>query len=124
MRALAILFLVIRALAAQYENLDHVWGRITKIGSAEFEVDQNFNADPQSAYRRRPRQIVFNSHTRFEASASEDLHVGRTVDIIGLKMNSSRVKATRIIVYEGNAPVRMPAGAAVLAPDGSLQTKR
>jgi hypothetical protein len=31
---------------------EHVWGRISAINKLGFEVDQNFNADLQSAYRR------------------------------------------------------------------------
>lgn len=85
-----------------------------------FEVDQNFNADPQSGYRRGKRQITFNSKTKFEESARQDLRIGRTVDIIGLETTDSGVQATRVIVYDGNAPVRMSAGAQVIAPDGSV----
>src|SRR6266850_3690364 len=29
-----------------YANIDHIWGRITKVAPTEFEVEQNFNADP------------------------------------------------------------------------------
>jgi len=90
---------------------------MTKSG---FEVDQNFNADPQSGYRRGKRQITVNSKTKFEGSTRQDLRVGRTVEIIGRETTVSGVQATRIIVYEGNHPVRMPAGARVIAPDGSV----
>ena len=90
---------------------------MTKSG---FEVDQNFNADPRSGYRRGKRQIAFNSKTKFEESAREDLRVGRIVDILGLETAISGVQATRVIVYEGNRPVRMPAGIRVIAPDGSI----
>ena len=105
-------------------NIAHVWGRITKIAPAEFEVEQNFNADPESAYRRRYRSITFDSDTQFESSRPEDLRVGRTVDIIGLKINDSRVEASRIIIYGGNAPVRMPAGARVVQPNGTVQNPK
>ena len=83
-------------------------------------MDQNFNADPQSGYRRGKRQITFNAKTAFEGSARQDLRVGRTVDIIGLETKDSGVQATRVIVYDGKVPVRMPAGARVIAPDGSV----
>ncbi len=82
-------------------------------------MDQNFNADPQSGYPRGKREIKLNSKTKFQDSAREDLRVGRTVDILG-RETSAGVQATRVIVYEGYSPVRMPAGARVLAPNGSV----
>ena len=100
---------------------DSVWGRITAINKSGFEVDQNFNADPRSGYRRRKRQITFNSTTKFEESTRQDLRVGRTVDIIGIDTMNSGVQARRVIVYDGNRPVRMPAGVRVTSPDGSVQ---
>jgi hypothetical protein len=104
-----------------YANITHVWGRITVVTKDGFEVDQNFNADPQSGYRRGKRQITLSSGTKFEESARQDLRAGRMVDIIGLETTDPGVQATRVIVYEGNAPVRMPAGARVIAPDGSVR---
>src|SRR5580658_5547308 len=123
MRALALFFFVTVALAQSglgHAGLDHVWGRITAVSKSGFEVDQNFNADPQSGYQRRKRQITLNSETKFEASAPQDLRVGRTVDIIGIGTTSSALRATRVVVYDGNAPVRMPAGARVISPNGSV----
>lgn len=111
--------LVIENLSA---NIVHVWGRIRSVAAGQFEVEQNFNADPQSSYRRGLRQIAFDANTQFEASAPADLLAGRTVDIIGLKTSGSAVQATRIIVYEGNRPVRMPAGAAIASPNGRFKT--
>jgi hypothetical protein len=107
-----------------HANIGHIWGRISKLGTGEFEVDENYNADPHSAYRRGFRQIAFDSETEFEESAPEDLRIGRDVDIIGLKTNDTRVQASRITVYEGHAPVRMPAGARVILPDGTVQTRK
>jgi hypothetical protein len=104
-----------------YTNITHVWGRISSVTKAGFDVDQNFNADPQSGYRRGKRQITLNSDTEFEESARQDLQVGRTVDIVGLETTDSGVQATRVTVYDGNAPVRMPTGARVIAPDGSVR---
>jgi hypothetical protein len=102
-------------------NIEHVWGNITKVARGEFEVDENPNADPQSGYRRGKRQIVFDSDTEFEGSAAEDLRIGRNADIIGLKLDGARVQASRITVYEGNSPVRMPPGARVVVPNGQIK---
>lgn len=123
MRVLA-LFLFVVATAFGQTRLEHVWGRISAVTKSGFEVDQNFNADPQSGYRRGKRHITFNSKTKFEESTRDDLRVGRTVDILGLETASAGVQATRIIVYEGNHPIRMPAGARVITPDGSVHVEK
>ncbi len=90
-----------------WANITHVWGRISAVTQTGFEVDENFNADPHSGYRRGKRAIQLNADTTFQDSLKQDLRVGRTVDVIGLEMNSG-VQATRVIVYDGNAPVRLP----------------
>lgn len=120
---LALAFLVAATAVAQPAAvpLTHVWGRIESVRKSGFVIDQNYNADPQSAYARQNRRIVIDSHTRFEASAREDLRVGRDVDILGTK-DGSAVRATRVVVYERKRPVRMPAGAHVIAPNGSVTT--
>lgn len=123
MRVLALSLFVTATVLAQ-PGLEHVWGRISAMTKSGFELDQNFNADPQSGYRRGKRQITFNSKTKFEESARQDLRVGRTVDIIGIETTNSGVQATRVIVYEGNRPVRMRAGARVISPDGSVHVEK
>lgn len=112
------LFLCLTATSTGQPRFEHIWGRITAIDKSGFEIDQNFNADPQSAYRRRKRLIVLNSSTAFRGSARGDLRVGRIVDIIGRERNDTSVQATRVIVYEGNAPVRMRSGEHTTATDG------
>lgn len=101
----------------------HVWGKIKSVGKSGFVIDQNYNADPQSAYRRQNRRIILNSDTKFEGSERQDLRAGRDVDILGTK-DGSAVRATRVVVYEGNRPVRMPVGARVILPNGSVGTLR
>jgi hypothetical protein len=123
MWVLALSLFVTTTVLAQ-PGLEHVWGRITIIDKSGFEVDQNFNADPHSGYRRGKRQITFNSTTKFEESARQDLRVGRTVDIIGIETTNSGVQATRVIICEGNRPVRMRAGARVIPADGSVHAEK
>jgi hypothetical protein len=119
MRVMALSLYLTATVLAQ-PGLEHVWGRITAVTKSGFEIDQNFNADPQSGYRRGKREITIDSNTKFEESARQDLRVARTVDIIGRETVDSGVQATRVIVYEGNTPVRMSAGARVRAADGSV----
>jgi hypothetical protein len=88
-----------------YANITHVWGRISAVTKTGLEVDQNFNADPQSA-NRRTRKIALNSNTRFEESVPQDLRVGRTIYIEALETTDSNLEATQVIVYDGNNPAR------------------
>ena len=97
----------------------HVWGKIKSVGKSGFIIDQNYNADPQSAYVRQNRRVVIDSHTRFEASARQDLRAGRDVDVLGTKAGAT-VRATRVTVYKGNRPVRTREGARVIEPNGSV----
>jgi hypothetical protein len=106
-----------------YANITHISGRISAVTHDAFEVDLNFNADPQSAYKRGKRTIALNSDTAFVGSVPQDLRVGRTVEIVGLKTGST-VQATQVTVYEGNAPVRMPADARVIGTDGTVRIGR
>ena len=104
-----------------HANMTHIFGRILRVAGGSFEVDQNYNADPRSAYVRQNRVIAFDSDTTFEESAPDDLKPGRDVDIIGLKTGGSRVQATRITIYEGRAPVRMKPGTRVILPNGTIR---
>lgn len=90
-----------------WANLDKVEGRIKHVDRDGFQVDQNYSADPDSGYRRGLREIVYDSGTLWEDSLAEDLTVGRDVFVIGLKLPSGKLEATRVIVYEGHTPVRM-----------------
>jgi hypothetical protein len=96
-----------------YANIVHIWGRISKVTSGGFEVDQNFNADPQSSYQRGYRQISCNADTIFEGGVPEDLRVGETVDIVGLKTKDSEVAAARVIIHSDRP---LPAGTRVTTP--------
>lgn len=101
-----------------YANIHKVDGRITHVGANGFQVDENYNADPHSAYRRGLREIVYDSGTQWEQSLPEDLKEGRDVFIIGLKLPGGELQATRIVVYDGHKPVRMKPGTRVISPNG------
>jgi len=101
-----------------WANIDEVEGRITRVGRDGFQVDENYSADPDSAYRRGLREIIYDSGTRWEGSQAEDLKVGRDVFVIGLKLPSGRLEATRVIVYEGHTPVRMKPSR-IMLPNGA-----
>jgi Domain of unknown function (DUF5666) len=90
-----------------WANIDKVEGRIRRVDRDGFQVDENYSADPDSGYRRGLREILYDSGTRWEGSLAEDLKIGRDVFVIGLKLPSGKLEATRVIVYEGHAPVRM-----------------
>jgi hypothetical protein len=104
-----------------YANIHKVDGRITHVGANGFQVDENYNADPHSGYRRGLRQIVYDSGTEWEESLPEDPEIGRDVFIIGLKLSGGELQATRIIVYDGHKPVRMKPGTRVILPNGEIR---
>jgi hypothetical protein len=53
-------------------NIDKVEGRITVVGRSGFQVDENYRADPASAYRRGLREIVYDSGTTWEGSEAQE----------------------------------------------------
>jgi hypothetical protein len=100
-----------------WANIDKVEGRITRVGRDGFQVDENYSADPDSGYRRGLREIIYDSGTRWEDSLAAELKVGRDVFVIGLKLPSGKLEATRVIVYEGHAPMRMKPSR-IMLPNG------
>lgn len=103
-----------------WANIDKVEGRIQRVDRDGFQVDQNYSADPDSGYRRGLREIAYDSSTLWEDSLAEDLKVGRDVLVIGLKLPSGKLAATRVIVYEGHKPVRMKPSRITL-PNGEVR---
>jgi hypothetical protein len=100
-----------------WANIDKVEGRIKRVDRDVFQVDQNHSADPNSGYRRGLREIAYDSGTLWEDSLTEDLKVGRDVFVIGMKLPTGKVQATRVIVYEGHKPVRMKPSR-IMLPNG------
>jgi hypothetical protein len=97
-------------------NIDQVEGRITRVGRDGFQVDENYNAAPDSGYRRGLREIVYDSGTTWADSLAEDLKAGRDVFVIGLRLPGGKLEATRVTVYEGQAPVRMGTSSRCIGP--------
>jgi hypothetical protein len=51
-----------------------------------------------------------DADTFFDASAKEDLKLGRDVQMVGLDLKDGTIRAKLLTVYEGNRPVRMGNG--------------
>ena len=98
-------------------NIVNFFGVITQVDGGGFEMLTNPNADPQSAYVKKKLKVTVDADTLFEASAKEDLKLGRSVQMVGLDLKNGIVMATRLTVYEGNRPVRMGNGK-MLPPTG------
>jgi hypothetical protein len=98
-------------------NIVNFFGVITKVDGGGFEMLTNPNADPQSGYVKKKLQVSVDADTLFDASAKEDLKLGRDVQMGGLDLKNGTIRATRLTVYEGNRPVRMGNGK-VLPPTG------
>jgi hypothetical protein len=91
-------------------NIVNFFGVITKVDGDSFEMLTNPNADPHSAYVKRKLNVTVDADTLFDASAKEDLKLGREVQMVGLDLRNGAVRATRLTVYEGKRPVRMGSG--------------
>lgn len=98
-------------------NIVNFFGVITQVDGGGFEMLTNRNADPQSAYVKKKLKVTVDADTLFEASAMEDLKLGRGVQMVGLDLKNGTIMASRLTVYEGNRPVRMGSGI-VLPPTG------
>jgi hypothetical protein len=88
-------------------NVVNFFGVITKVDGDTFEMFTNPNADPQSGYEKKKLTVRVDADTIFDASAREDLKVGRDVQMVGLDLRNGTIRATRIVVYEGDRPVRL-----------------
>lgn len=102
-------------------GLVNFYGEITGVTGNEFHVFTNPNADPQSAYKKVYKTVDFNSATTFEGSAPEDLKLTRGVQVIGLEQKDGTILATKIVVYEGNSPVRASKNVPVKLPNGQTR---
>src|SRR5579862_5365678 len=93
-------------------NVVNFFGVITAVdGRREsFEMFTNPNADPQSSYKKKTLRVLVDPNTIFDSSAKGDLKVGRDVQMVGVDLRNGAMKATRVVVYEGNRPVRMGNG--------------
>ena len=115
----AIALFVLLATSAQSSDVTHVWGRITAVTQSGLQVDRTSspirNPLTVAASATSPSTPPQNSR---EACLRTCARVG--VDIIGIATRTG-VQATRVIVYEGNRPVRMTAGAPVTATNGSTR---
>jgi hypothetical protein len=104
-------------------NIVNFFGLITKVDGGGFEMLTNPNADPQSAYVKKELTVTVDADTLFDASAKEDLKLGRDVQMVGLDLKNGTIRATRLTVYEGNRPVRR-GDRKVLPPTGPPKSGR
>lgn len=103
------------------EGLVNFNGVITAVRGNEFGVFTNPNADPQSAYKKERKTVDFDRATTFEGSAPEDLKLSRNVQVIGIEQKDGKIRATKIVVYEGNTPVRANKSVPVILPNGQAR---
>jgi hypothetical protein len=88
-------------------NVVNFFGVITKVDGDTFEMFTNPNADPQSGYEKKKLTVRVDADTIFDASAKTDLRVGRGVQMVGLDLRHGTTRATRVVLYEANHPVRI-----------------
>jgi len=102
-------------------NLENHFAVITSVNGTSFDVLTNPDADPRSSYKQENRAVRIDANTVFEGSAREDLRAGRGVQVIGVRGGNGEILATRLIIYEGNRPVRMRSDARILLPNGTIR---
>ena len=98
-------------------NIVNFFGLITTVDGDNFEMLTNPNPDPHSVYVKKKLTVTVDADTLFDASAKEDLKLGRDVQMVGLDLKNGIIRATRLTVYEGKRSVRMRDGK-VLPPTG------
>lgn len=101
-------------------NFNGVITGVSALGN-EFHVFTNPNADPQSAYKKEYKTVDLNSSTTFEGSAPEDLKLTRGVQVIGTEQKDGKILATKIVIYEGNSPVRANKNTPTKLPNGQTR---
>ena len=99
-------------------NIVNFFGVITAVKGDSFEMLTNPNADPDSAYVKKTLKVSVDADTIFEASAKEDIRVGRGAQMVGLDLRNGTIRATRLTIYESKRPVRVKAGAKVMPLTG------
>src|SRR5260370_6549796 len=67
-------------------NIVNFFGVITQVDGGGFEMLTNPNPDPQSVYVTKQLKVTVDADTLFEASAKEDLQVGRGLRMVGLDL--------------------------------------
>src|SRR5580692_2732 len=102
-------------------GLVNFYGVITGLSNGEFQILTNPNADSQSAYKQERKPVDFDRATTFEGSSPDDLKASRGVQVVGLAQKDGKILATKIVVYEGNAPVRQRKDVPVVLPNGQAR---
>ena len=102
-------------------GLVNFYGEITAVVSNEVRVLTNPRADPQSSYKQEYKMVTFDPTTTFEGSKPEDLRATRGVQIIGIEQKDGTIRATKIVVYEGNAPVQQRKRIPTRLPNGQTR---
>jgi Domain of unknown function (DUF5666) len=117
----AVLMVAVALGQSSPAGIVNFYGVITGVTNGEFQILTNPNADPQSAYKQERKTIDFDRATAFEGSAQDDLKVARGVQVVGLAQKDGKILATKIVVYEGNAPVRQRKDLPVVLPKGQTR---
>lgn len=98
-----------------WDNIIHLSGTIARIDNPlQFEIQVSPSSTDKAL--KKPTIVTYNKETQFSDSDRGDLQIARSVDVIGLKLNQGHVQASKIIVYIGKRPARMPADAHILPP--------
>jgi hypothetical protein len=89
----------------------HVAGVITVVADTSFEILASPRTRHPNGYQKEHTRVRFDTGTVFLDSVAGDLEPGRHADIIGVRSSNGDFLAARVIIYEGDCPVRTPGGA-------------
>lgn len=91
-------------------NAGRVSGKLIKIDGDNLEVAANDNIERPSGYSQQIERVVIDRRTHFLNSEQGDLRVGRHIEVDGYRVSDSVLRAIKVIVYDGNRPVRAEPG--------------
>jgi len=89
----------------------HVAGVITAVADTSFEILASSRTRLPNGHQKEHTRVRFGTGTVFLDSVAGDLEPGRHADIIGVRSSNGEFLAARVIIYEGDCPVRTPGGA-------------
>lgn len=81
-------------------NMVNAFGVVNKVNRHGFEMLASSSSQEPSAHAEAKKLVWVDSDTVFNASAKEDLKVGRHVYLMGVGLKNGTLKAIRLTVYD------------------------
>jgi len=95
-----------------WDNIVHLAGDITHVDTAALKIE----TVPSETHPKEEMTIDMDGDTQFSDSDRASLLVGREIDVIGFKTGKATAHASKITVYIGNRPAKLPSNSQILSP--------